>query len=323
MERTLDHAENVTGNGRIPKNRFFGKTNRSLTMNARFTKLALLAAMAGGVHLAQAEEPPAGNLLVQQSARRLAAYRSVEARLRVTTEVLGQPLVGSGGYAQLASTGGLLLRLELTVQAGGRASSVKQICNGPNLWEHWRIDGQEKLHHVDLRRVEAELARAPAQPGASMTGQLAHGGLPKLLRQLGSFFDFGDAPAVGQRIGTQAGWVIRGIWKREELERLAPHAVQADKVDFRSLAPHMPHAVELWIGAGDRFPYRVTYLRQDGEEPALRPVVSLEFYDVALDLPMNPSQFHYQQPDNVRVADRTDRFLQSLGIARRDTTPQR
>lgn len=302
-------------------------------MNVRFSKLALLAVVAYGVVFASGQTPrPAqsgqAQFIVQEAMRRIAHYDTIEAKLRVRTDLMGQPLVGSGEYAQLKATSGLLLRLELAMQAGGQASSVKQICNGRDLWEHWRLGDNEKLHHVDLRRVEAGLAGADSgETAGNASSDLARGGLPKLLSQLEQNFDFSKVPP---RIGTTAGvemWVVTGVWKQERLEQVAPEAAKDGTIIFKKLPVHLPHQVELQLGQSDLFPYRITYQRwspQDGPAGGLmKPAVTTEFYEVALNAPLDPSQFNYQQPNDIGVADRTGVFLKSLGIAKRATSTQK
>ena len=100
---------------------------------------------------------PEGQPLIQAAAKRIAEYKTISSRLRVRTDLMGQPLVGSGVYAQLASSAGLLVRMELAIQAGEQATSVRQISDGRDLWEHWRMAGVERVNHIDLRAVEAAI----------------------------------------------------------------------------------------------------------------------------------------------------------------------
>ena len=94
-----------------------------------------------------------GQTLIRDAVRVMSEHRTIQARLRVRTDLLGQPLIGSGSYAQLASNVGPLLRLELAIQAGEQATSVKQVSDGSVMWESWRIGGSTKLNRIDLRRA--------------------------------------------------------------------------------------------------------------------------------------------------------------------------
>lgn len=265
----------------------------------------------------KSEIPSNGQQLMCDAAHRTAQHVTIESRLRIRTDLMGQPLVGSGEYAQLRSSAGLLLRMELAIQAGEQATSVKQISDGRDLWEHWRMAGTERVNHVDLRRVENALKQAPAGAATVATSaNLASGGLPKLLHQLEQNFEFDKAEVQSGKVGQVPVWFAVGVWKPERLAAAAPQAVAGDTISFEKLPVHLPHQVEVLIGKDDLFPYRVTYQRwhsQDGKH-VLRPAVTAEFFEVAIGTLLDPTQFNYQKPTNLSVADRTDAFIQSLGI---------
>jgi hypothetical protein len=229
---------------------------------------------------------------------------------------MGQPLIGSGRYAQFKSSAGLLLRLELAIQAGEQATSVKQVSDGRDLYEHWRIAGKEQVNHVDLRRVAAAISRSSSAGLTSSTSaSLATGGLPKLLQQLNENFDFTKAEVGTDKIGDVPVFFATGVWRAEKLAVAAPQAVKDGAIHFEKLPVHLPHQVEVLIGQQDYFPYRVDYQRwqpQDGKH-VLKPAVTTEFFEVAIDDPLDPSQFQFQQP-KINMTDRTNAFLQSMGL---------
>ena len=297
-------------------------------MICKFSKVTLTALLAMVLHSLDgqlfADEQSAsgqrgltGQQVIRRVAKRVGDYRTLEAKLRVRTNVLGQPLVGSGVYAQAKSTTGLLLRLELAIQAGGQASSVKQICSGTKLWEQWRIGEQERLHHIDLQRVNRELARNGSTPTAgSMSANLARGGLPKVLSQLDSHFDFNQIPIERDEISKEPMWKLTGRWRPDQLGKSHPDAVQDGQVMPDKLPIHLPYEVQVHVGQSDWFPYRITYRRAASESTRLEPMVITEFYEVAIDEDIDGKQFIFHQPSNARIADRTDSFLQSLRATR-------
>lgn len=254
-------------------------------------------------------------MLVRRAASQTAKHVTIESRLRVRTDLLGQPLVGSGEYAQLESSGGVLLRMELAIQAGEQATSVKQLSDGRHLWEHWRIGDSERVNHVDLRRVRKALHEAGGV-AVGATSNLASGGLPKLLQQLEANFDFSQSKVRSGKLASVPVWSTAGTWKPARIASAAPEAVTGQQVELHRLPSHVPHRVELLIGQKDLFPYRVTYYRQhevDGKR-TWKPVVTTEFFEVAIGESLDPTQFHYRQPTNLSVADRTDAFIHALGI---------
>jgi len=315
-------------------------------MNDKLTKVALLATMAlafeGRAVRAALDGQPSpssnasagnssdtsslsrrgGQQLVIDATRRIESHVTVKSHLRVRTNLMGQPLVGSGEYAQLRSSQGLLLRLELAIQAGGQATSIKQVCDGRHLWVHRQIGDTESLSHVDLLRVERTLSTSDRPvPMAEATVILATGGLPKLLSQLSQHFDFDSTPLRAGNLSQVPVWVATGVWKPAQLGSLIPQAVEGDRVVLSKLPGHLPHQVELHLGQSDLFPYKVSYLRWDAKEgrQQLTPVVSAEFFEVTLGEELDPRQFDYR-PANVSVSDHTDLFLRNLGIAVRPNT---
>ena len=259
-----------------------------------------------------------GDKLMRDVVEVAVQLKSVEARLRVRTDLLGQSLVGSGTYAQAASTVGPLLRLELAIQAGEQATSVKQVSDGQVLWESWRIGQQNTLNRIDLRKVQAAARRAgPQAIPTSTSASLATGGIPKLLRQLEANFDFGQSKVRSGKIGDVPVFALSGVWRGEKLAKAAPKAVRKEKILFEELPDHLPHQVELLIGQSDYFPYRVTYQRwktKDGKL-ALSPVVTTEFFEVSSkNEPIDMSQFVFQNPNKLAANDRTESFLKALGL---------
>lgn len=260
---------------------------------------------------------PDGAELVRYAAGQIAKHPTIESRLRVRTDLMGQPLVGSGEYAQLSSSAGLLLRLELSIQAGEQATSVKQISDGRDLWEHWISGEQQRVNHIDLRRVERTVKALPKGTYVGGTSaNLAIGGLPQLLSQLSRTFEFGRAPVRSGRIGETPVWFATGIWHGELLAKAAPKAVRDGKIVYEMLPVHLPHQVELVLGKNDLFPYRVTYFRYQklDLEHVLRPAVTTEFFDVEFGRKLNPAQFHYQTPKQMSFVDKTESFMQAMGI---------
>lgn len=293
-------------------------------MNFKLSNLALLSIAAlcstqttqGFGQEAISSNPSDGQTLIQRAAATTAQHVTIESRLRVRTDLMGQPLVGSGGYAQLRSSVGLLLRMELAIQTGEQATSVKQVSDGRDLWEHWRIGETERLNHVDLRRVQNAVKHAGGVVIGATSANLASGGLPKLLQQLEQNFDFSKAEVRSGKIADVPVWIAVGVWNPAQLAAAVPQAASGDEIAFDKLPAHLPHQVEILLGQKDLFPYRVTYHqwhKQDGKH-VLKPAVTTEFFEVAIGGELDPTQFHYQRPNHISVVDRTDAFIAALGI---------
>ncbi len=318
-------------------------------MKNRFSRLALLATMAAcwttavkaqDVGPPKAPSPasvtaiteasetrkvrlPRGQQLLLDAKRRTDAHITVESQMRVRTHLMGQLLVGSGEYAQLRSSQGLLLRLELAIQAGGQATSIKQVCDGRHMWVHRRVGETESLRHIDLLRVERAIAASPVAIGLEHPmGTLASGGLPKLLARLADHFDFDRAPLRRGQLSQVPVWIATGVWKPEKLASVAPHAVNGGQIVLEELGGHLPHQVEIQLGQSDLFPYKLTYQRWETKDghPQLVPAVTTEFFEVTLGGELDARQFIYHRPSNIGVADDTDLYLQNVLSASRPST---
>ena len=119
----------------------------------------------------------------------------------------------------------------------------------------------------------------------------------------------------------QPVWRITGQWKREQLARVLPDQkeaiVKGAAPDLSKLPPQVPDQVVLLLGQDDLFPYRIEYRRQIPQkdaapgESASRALVTMDLYEVSLNVPIDPAQFGYQ-PGETEIVDQTDAFVQSM-----------
>jgi hypothetical protein len=187
-----------------------------------------------------------------------------------------------------------------------------------------------------LRQLRLALARAP-EPLASNPAEvwILLGGLPKLLESLYRSFQF-DEPrsdelhfpaASGQGTERLPVIVVRGRWQEDKLAALR----KTDKGTSKDFAEQLPDEVELVLGRADLaelplFPYRITYFKlpsdddqgRGGEGGALRPLLTLELFNVQRNGNLTPGDFDYG-PGDQEVADLTQSYLQRLGLAKGST----
>jgi hypothetical protein len=236
--------------------------------------------------------------------------------------MFGQQLVGSGLYLQQRSPRGLLLRLELKLDVGGRLSSLEQVCDGRFLWIRRELAGGETLGRVDLDQIRAAIGPAGRQTWTDAnTNWLALGGLPRLMSTLTENFAF-DAPQPN-RIASTPVWTVEGRWKRERLASLLPD--QKDRisagapVDTRQLPPHLPDCVIVALRKDDLFPARIDFRRSEGASLGSdagsagesQSMMVLEFLDILAPARLDDAQFRYQ-PGRQEVVDHTELYLQML-----------
>jgi hypothetical protein len=159
----------------------------------------------------------------------------------------------------------------------------------------------------------------------------AIGELPKLLAGIADDFRF--ERVVDGRLGDRPVWIVEGIWKPEKLIEAVPDQkgnIEAGRpLDLKRLPAQLPERIVLSIGQTDLFPYRIEYLRrasnsaaggaaaqdgagQGGAAPSYRAIVSMEWFDVQINRPIDPQKFVYQPTG---WTDATEAFLKALNLA--------
>jgi hypothetical protein len=303
-------------------------TLRSLTL------IVLLCSSAGLPSSGRSDEP-AGNRAVAAAARSVHAESALSADLRTRIDAFGHELVGQGTYHQLGKGPEKLLKLELKIQIADQAVVRQEIC-GPAYYYIRRQSplAPPSLGRVNLRALRLAIARAPDAMAADPSEHwILLGGLPKLLESLHQNFDFTQPRPDELQFQVEGStkvervpvFVVRGAWNPERLAVLR----QTDKGKSKDAAEQLPDEVELVLGRDDQplplFPYRITYLRIAGEgqggagqggagEP-LRPMLTLELFNVHRKGDLDPRQFDYQ-PGDQDVAELTHTYLQRLGLAK-------
>jgi hypothetical protein len=268
---------------------------------------------------------------VSQAAQRLLLLPGIEASTRQKVNILGQQLVGSGTYLQLANGPRLMLRLEMKLRNAGeemtaRSTSVQQISDGDTFWVR-RSQGEETtLTRVNLRHLRNAASQiGPSDVPPPPTLWMALGGLPKLLAALDTHFVFDVPTATVVGIEKLPVWRLEGRWKPAVLANLLPEQQQAilagAPVDLSKLPPHLPHGVTLILGRDQvipLFPYGISYYRNvtaDGTSNAptdRQAMVTWELFDVHFRPDLDTSLFDYRPNDNQQVDERTDEYITRL-----------
>lgn len=262
----------------------------------------------GGARLTSAD-------VMTEAAARLARHRSVVANMRQRINIYGRRLVGSGSYQQLQTGTDLLYRLELKVPVGETLASLLQVCDGRYLWTY-RVLPDKKVENgldtssaaVDLNRVR-EISSIPRLG----TAGFAVGGLPGLLQQTARLFEF-RAPQQSMLHGTPV-WVLNGKLRMDVLHRLQ---LGDSAGEGGETLEHVPDMVTIALGMDDLFPYQIEFRKKQLGDSVLgagvitrsesRPLMTLELFEVQLDVPVNPDLFSFRPP-NSQIDDMTEQFL--------------
>lgn len=245
----------------------------------------------------------------------------MKANTRQRIELFGRELIGSGTYLEQRSEEGLQLRLDLKYPIGDQTAVFFQLCTGRYLWRYEKGLGTPVITRVDMARVAQVLEEKGALPQPGKIGSWPGlGGLPKLLRSFNGAMEFTSAEETTLP-GNFAATCLRGSWKRDWLAQMLPDQAAAIKegqsADLANLPAHVPHFVLLFLGKDDLFPYRVECHRQvvgpKDQAGTDVEIIRMELFDVIINSPIPADSFKYD-PGELEYAERTDRFLESLGV---------
>jgi hypothetical protein len=199
---------------------------------------------------------------------------------------------------------------------------MQQVCDGRFLWIRRDVAGGSQLGRVDLRRIREAAAASDASAAlGDSTHWMLLGGLPQLAAQLERSFQF--APPKPATLEGVAVLVLDGDWKPARLAELMPAKKEAilsgKSIDPAKVPEQLPAKVRLVLRQADAFPLRVEFLRPVAAEtpeaaPKWSPILVLELLDVRLGEAIDPLTFVYR-PGEQEVADHTEIYLQSLGLA--------
>lgn len=248
--------------------------------------------------------------LIREAVQQLERHTSIAADIRHEIDLFGQRLSGSGAYWEHRMAGDPRTRLELKIRVGDATSSLLQVCDGTHLWTYRKLLDEPTLSQVDVALAADRLRRAATAPGRSHGATLPGlGGLSRILRGLEGAFEFTSPEQGHWGKEKRPVWRLVGRWKRSWLSRLLPGADEKTPVDLSRLPEHLPDHVVVLLGQSDLFPYRIEYRRQSGSDS--RPLVTMQWYDVQLNAPVDPNRFIYH-PGDLKPVDRTQEFLDSL-----------
>ncbi len=258
-----------------------------------------------------------GNLLLQQAIARLKSYQSIRCSVRQRIELFGHTLVGTGEYQQLNQGTDLLLRSDLKIQLEDRAATYQQICDGRFLWRYHNSPDVDKLgaFRQELSRVDLDVVRRHRSLDyVPLDAAPGYGGLSQLLEQIHRHFEF-QPPQPGM-LHEVPVWMLPGTVQLATFDQFPGNQVTAQRSP-----EHFPHFVTLALGQEDLFPFRIEYRRKksDGSSSEIvvtadsRAIVTLELFQVQLNLPLNPELF-VKRAGDMPVRDATQSYLEQMGV---------
>jgi hypothetical protein len=290
-----------------------------------------------------------GDQLLQQAIAQLERRESIAARLRFQVSLEGRQLAGAGNYWQQGRGDALRIRLELRI-AG--ETNLLEVSNGRFLWTDRSLPTGRTVTRLDLRQLRSDATLADPEFDGIEPGQATwspiqpelsaqSGGLSALMTALKERFAFSPpqvmrwtpSPPLPGLPDSLPVYAVVGRWKREPLLALLPqlqHDAGAAVEQTAAPPARVPQEVLLLIGQADTFPYHVEYRRfndpsasnaaADKPTPyqlSADPLVLVEYFDVASNVPIAASQFDYS-PGDAKWNDRTAEQLEQLRRERQE-----
>src|SRR5262245_50366938 len=272
---------------------------------------------------------PASEL--KRAREQLLKASSVSATVVETISLFDKSYKAEGKYLQKISPrpNQWNMRLELRIQLGESAGSLLEVCDGQILWTRTEIDFGKKRERRDrkelmlTRRNIAEIMSAARRLGdpkteTALIASFGLGGLPALIAAIEQDMKF-NPETKEESLRDRPVVVISGAWTDAYLAKLRGPAGQAPT----SLLPaFVPDSVRVSIDRETGVPLQVVYLKKVPGRKVSRPLLTLDFLDVALNEPINNNEFDYEPPAGVTPAELTKAFVDALSGSESKSRPE-
>lgn len=267
-------------------------------------------------------KPATADDVLKLSREMVAQYSSIRARIVESVSIGARSFKAEGHYLQRGlKDNDWRLKLELTLKIGQTEASLLEICDGDVLWTRHQINsGKRKLpkevgeHANDpvitrrnLRQILDTVRNNNSVPENLIIADLGLGGLPALLGSLDQSLDF--TAIKEDTLRSQPVYVVQGTWTDTMLARWQGKAT-AER-DGKPLAEYIPDQVRVYVAQKTGFPLRLLYLKKlSGRN--FRPMLMLDFIDVAINQPVDKSEFEFVVPDKPPPLDMTYEYLMQI-----------
>jgi hypothetical protein len=265
------------------------------------------------------KQTPASEL--KRAREQLLKATSVSATIVETIALGDKNFKAEGKYLQQTSSrpNEWNMRLELVIKTGEMGGSLLEVCDGELLWTRTEIDFGKKRERRDrkettlTRRNVAEIMSAARRLGdpqheTTLIATFGLGGMPALIAAIEKDMKF--SPEMREEtLRNRPVLVLSGTWTEAFSAIIRGGAGQGAP----SLLPALvPDSVHLSIDRETGIPHRVVYLKKIPGRNVQRPMLTLDFLDVALNEPINGRDFEYEPPAGVPVVEQTKAFVDML-----------
>ncbi|MDR3199170.1 MAG: hypothetical protein LBU34_14985 [Planctomycetaceae bacterium] len=295
----------------------------------------------GGVWAKDDTTADFGGNYLKQSIARLLSVKTLESDIRMDIYIDGVEYSARGRYEEQALPKPLageflrsMYRLDINfltnipTAPGSEPNRMTVVCHlsedreQSQIWQYKSVEGEKTFNIIRISPVERAIKESKREPRFTQISEVCNlGGLAGQLRQIDRFYEFTALaqPATLDEDGSIEVWKIAGVLRPQHFDGLVKQFGGLDKkgqypVDF-------PSDIEIWIGYGDGFPYKIRYLNRPSEKSAKRKLLLQSSYFNVL---MNGEEIPlvrfaaFEQGEQLEgvfgFKDITDLFIESLGL---------
>lgn len=237
--------------------------------------------------------------LLSASMHALHAGPPLDAKLRQTINIAGQPLVGVGRYQQAGSSSGKF-RFELKIPTAAGTCFALQTNDGRLAWMSRKLGEEARIERVDLARLSQK------RSGYRLPAIHRVGGLIELLDRIGQDFTL---DAVDGRLEDEPVVILRGSLNLAARQRLEQSLGSPQMPDY------LPDLVRIALARSSDPEWlvrRIEYVRSGASETPEKLLSVLEVYEVAVGGPVDEQRFQFDADHrNVEILNVTDRYLEA------------
>ncbi|MFN0052749.1 MAG: hypothetical protein ACKV0T_11195 [Planctomycetales bacterium] len=256
---------------------------------------------------------------IKRARELLAKQSSISAKIVETVTIYDRSYKAEGRYLQNSlKSDDWYMRLELALKVGDSEGSLLEVCDGDVLWTSTQIgaarkgskkDKDKKEHTVTRRNVKDILNAARKlgeQTETMLITDLGLGGMPGLLASIERDMRFTGVKEEVFR--DRPVLLIQGTWSDAFALRLQGQQRGGSGL----LPPFVPDSTRIYLDRETGFPHRILYLKKIPGRDVQKPMLTLDFLDVVINQPIDPTEFVYEPPSNPAPLELTNTYLQQL-----------
>ena len=251
-----------------------------------------------------AGDQPAEESLLAKSRKKL-LNQPYRAKIHETITVGGRQIDAEGFFVQGPN---LQMRMQIAFEAAGMKARLLQVCDGDIVNTEQQLGEEIRLTRRDVQQILNAATRSGAIGQNRVIVELGVGGVAGLLASLERNMDFAEPKE--EIIDGETFQVLEGTWNEQYQAKF-----KANPLTAKQLPQHLPQTVRIYLDS-TLFPRRIRYLKEQGEDKILMPLVTLDFNDIAWlspdDLAKQADLFRYEAPEGIFPKEVTNQYIEML-----------